>query len=272
MSLTVFILDHKRFPNILHHILPSLDTVACINQIIIAHSNTDYEKEKNEDFPLLKPNTIDITNRNGKQLIRIQDSELNDVYQCYRRWIWIERLAQQDLIANPCILTHDDDFVFAQGEIQRLLETWQQRKGLIICGDGGRSFSGSTYSFRQVNGPCNIAVGQSMIISISQVLQVTEIVRKCGIPPEILHEDDIVVSLILGEGDPVHYGIGMRKKHFPSRDARFHRPNHIALRIQSARYILSILKVSSSKPSCPPHSHSLSTIDDKLATSDPIDL
>lgn len=272
MSLTVFLLDYKRFPNILHHILPSLLNEGCINQIIIAHANTDYINENDEHFPLLQADAIDITNMNGKQIIRIQDSKLNDTYQCFRRWIWLNRLLLEGVIQNSYILTHDDDFVFMPGEIEQLLQLKLQNKGRIICGEGGRSFSGTTYSFRQIFARCNIAVGQSMLLEASSILDAYKVIQKAGIPPEILHEDDIVMSLLIGEGNAVHFGARTKKKYFTSPDARFLRPNHIALRIRTGQYIMQVLKVSSSKPNYLQRSHSPSTTDDMLLTSDPIDL
>lgn len=242
MSLTVFILDYKRFPTVLHHILPSLMSVDCINQIVIAHATTEYLDEKDNRFCQLEANEIRITNMNEKQLIRIQDSDLNDTYECYRRWIWIEKLVKDGLIQNPLLLTHDDDFIFADGEIERLVKL--KDKGIIVCGEGGRSSDGTSYSFRRHYGACNIALGQSMLLNTSSILEATALVQKHTIPPEILHEDDIVISFLIGKGNPVHYGAAIKKQYFITADARFRRPNHIALRLQTINYMLTLLKAS----------------------------
>jgi hypothetical protein len=270
MSLTVFLLDYQRFQNILHGILPALLQDSCVNQIIVCHGSFDYTKVHHEKFSRLEPNEIQLFEWEGKQIIRIQDP-FNDQYQCFRRWIWIDRLFKQGLLINHLVLTHDDDFVFFQGETCKLLDLWAQQKGVCVCGSGGRMFrEPSKYILRAVNGPCNIAVGQSMLLSVASVVQVCAEVEKMAIPLEILHEDDIVVSLLLGKGENVHYGYSCQKYSLPSPNARWHRPDHILRRNESAEWILTRLPVSSSTPNCPLHLHSPSTTDDRLLTSESI--
>jgi hypothetical protein len=154
----------------------------------------------------------------------------------------MERLFKQGLLQNDLLLTHDDDYMFRQGEISRLVTLWKEKKGICICGSGGRDYSlPQKYSFRSVNGPCRIAVGQSMLLSVSSVLEVSRRVSILDVPLDILHEDDIVVSLLLGKGNPVHFGLHSQKILLPSPNARWHRRDHIAKRNASADWILSHL-------------------------------
>ena len=271
MTLTVFLLDYKRFPNILQNILPSLLREPCVSQIVICHGSHDYEDFHHERFPPLQDNEIQIVEWEGKQILRIQDP-LNHQYECFRRWIWIDRLSKKGLLRNPLVLTHDDDFVFVSGEIPKLLELWSLQKGLCICGSGGRMFQEPfKYILRIVNGSCNIAVGQSMLLPVSLVVQVCAEVEQLKIPLEILHEDDVVVSLLVGKGNCVHYGYAAQKYSLPSPNARWHRPDHIQRRNRTADWILTHLSSASSTTNSPPHSRCPSTTDDTLQTSEPID-
>jgi hypothetical protein len=267
MTLTVFLLDYQRFSNILERILPALLHEECVSQIIICHGSHDYVSKAAPNFHRLEDNEMYTFEWKGKQILRIQDP-LNQDYQCFRRWIWIERMAQQGFLLNQLVLTHDDDFLFHPGEIFKLLEAWNQRKGICICGSGGRDYSlPSKYTFREMNGPCRIAVGQSILLSVGSVIDVSSKVKSWNIPLHILHEDDIVVSLILGKGEPLHYGVQAAKWLLPSPNARWKRRDHIVKRNETADWILIHLATASSMSNCPPHLRSLSTIGDKPLTS-----
>jgi hypothetical protein len=262
MFLTVFILDYQRFPNIVNSILPRLLLEPSVNQIIISHGSFAYENANHHLFPHLEQNEIQTFDLSGKQIVRIQD-DLNPVYECFRRWIWIEKLYKKNYIKNSYILTHDDDFYFQKGQIQRLFHA--RKKGICICGSGGRLLH--PYLIKSVNGPCPIAIGKSMLISVENVITVCQEVKRIGIPTYILHEDDIIVSLILGKGESVHYGVYVPKFVLPSPYARCFRTNHLMFREQTAIAVLRYIKAASLKPNYPPHLHSLSTTDDKLMTS-----
>jgi hypothetical protein len=80
-----------------------------------------------------------------------------------------------------------------------------------------------------------------MLLSVSSVLEVSRIVSILDVPLDILHEDDIVVSLLLGKGNPVHFGLHAQKILLPSPNARWHRRDHIVKRNASADWILSHL-------------------------------
>jgi len=268
MTLTVFILDYQRFTNIVRFILPKLLHTPFISQIILCHGSYEYEWEQDARFPRLEENEVQIVEWEGKQIIRIQDP-LNEHYQCYRRWIWIERLHKNGLLKNELLLTHDDDYMFYEGEIATMMSLWNQQKGLCICGSGGRNYSAPIkYRLRAANGPCNIAVGQSMLLSVSSILDACKQAEDMKIPPEILFEDDIVISLLVGKGRFVHYGVSARKKTLPSPNARWQRINHIQLRNKTADWILTRLADASLATNYPPHLHSQPTIDDTPPTSE----
>lgn len=254
MQITVFILDYQRFLNIARSILPRLLNEPLVNQIVICHGSYFYDSIKHPLFPRLSPNEIQQFDISGTQIIRIQDT-LNYTYQCFRRWIWIEKLYEKGYLQNSYILTHDDDFFFKEGEIQKIVDV--KDRGLCICGTGGR-FS-KPYRLQRVNGPCPIAVGQSMLLSVQNVLKVCHDVRTLKINPTILHEDDIVVSILLGKGEPLHYGISLNKHELPSPNARCRRSNHLILRDNTAKTILRYLQDALSPANSPLHSHSLET-------------
>ena len=127
----------------------------------------------------------------------------------------------------------------------------------------------------KINGSCSIAIGQSMLLSVSSVLDVCRHVEQMKIPLEILYEDDIVVSLLLGGGKPLHYGLSTRKYMLPSPNARWRRSNHLEQRNRSAAWILRYLEDASSISSSPPHLHSEATTADTpptLLTIEPLPL
>ena len=130
----------------------------------------------------------------------------------------------------------------------------------------------SNYILRIVNGPCNIAVGQSMLLPVSSVVHVCSLVEQLQIPLEILHEDDVVVSFLIGRGTFVHWGYAAQKYSLPSPNARWHRHDHIARRNRTADWILKCLAGVSSTTNFPQHLHFPSTTDDTLPTSEPIGL
>ena len=265
MHVTVFILDYQRFPNIAYSILPHLLNEPLVNQIIISHGSYFYENSNHPLFPRLSPNEIHEFDISGTQILRVQDN-LNPTYQCFRRWIWIEKLYEKGYLKNSFVLTHDDDFCFKEGGIQQILEL--RKKGICICGSGGRFYH--PYTLQSANGACPIAVGQSMLISIQNVLTVCKQVRTLGIRSIILYEDDIVVSLLLGKGKNLHYGIEIEKTILPSPKARWQRFNHLTLRNKTAEIVLRYLKEASSEPNSLQHLHSLSTISCTQGTSLPI--
>jgi hypothetical protein len=82
MTLTVFLLDYKRFPNILHKILPSLLSDSFVSQIVICHGSYDYDDFHHEKFPRLQENEVQIVEWEGKQVLRIQDP-LNSQYEIF---------------------------------------------------------------------------------------------------------------------------------------------------------------------------------------------
>ncbi len=269
MGLTVFLLDFHRFENIHKFILPKLLQEECVTQIVIAHGSYDYVGQ-NERFPRLEADEIKSFEWDGKQILRIQDT-LNDTYKCFRRWIWMERLSQRGLLLNDWILTHDDDFYFVKGQIERILSV--RDKGLCICGSGGRDYSQKDkYTYQRVEGLCRIALGQSILLSISSVLDVCRMVREFDVPPCILHEDDIVVSFLLGKGEPVHFGLSTHKILLESLSSQWKRPDHILSRNRTAYWILTRLQGVSLPTNFPPRSHSLSTIGGKQTTSQSIEL
>jgi hypothetical protein len=274
MSITVFILDYQRFPNIQRKILPSLLQEGCISQIVICHGSYHYDSIGDKRFPRLQEGEIQTFTIGHTQIIRIQDP-LNDTYECFRRWIWIEKLHKEKKLLNSLIFTHDDDIFFAPGEINKILQAWIQQKGLCICGDGGRNYKENLYTMDKINGSCSIAIGQSMLLSVSSVLDVCRHVEQMKIPLEILYEDDIVVSLLLGGGKPLHYGLSTRKYMLPSPNARWRRSNHLEQRNRSAAWILRYLEDASSISSSPPHLHSEATTADTpptLLTIEPLPL
>jgi hypothetical protein len=268
MTLTVFLLDYQRFANILHFILPKLLHDSSVSQIILSHGTYEYEWEQDPRFPRLEENEVQIFEWEGKQIIRIQDP-LNEQYQCYRRWIWIDRLYKNGLLKNELLLTHDDDYMFYEGEIANMISLWNQKKGICICGSGGRNYTVPIkYRLRAVNGPCNVVVGQSILLSISSVLEACRLVEELKIPEEILFEDDIVISFLVGKGEFVHFGYFARKLALPSPNARWQRANHIFLRNRTADWMITQLVNASLVPSCPPHLRFQPTTDDTLTTSE----
>jgi len=266
MTVTVFVLDYQRFLNILNKILPSLFKEDCVSQIIICHGSFEYEKANHERFPRLEQNEIQQFEWNSKQIIRIQDP-LNEKYKCYRRWIWIEELYAKNLLLNKVILTHDDDFLFAPGEIKNLYNIWIQRKELYSVGTGRNYTINFQYCMKDIIGTCQIIIGQSMLLSVSSVLDACRKARQMNIPIEILHEDDIVISLLVGNGESSHFGVKTIKKNLPAPNARMNRPDHVENRTKTLQWVLTHLGVDLSKPNCPLHLHSLSTTDDMLLTS-----
>jgi hypothetical protein len=254
MHITVFILDYQRFPNIASRILPQLLSEPLVNQIVICHGSYFYEHIRHPLFPRLSPNEIRQFDVSGTQILRIQDT-LNPTYQCFRRWIWVEKLYEKGYLQNSLLLTHDDDFIFQNGEVQRIVAL--KDKGICICGSGGRFYH--PYTLQSANGPCPIAVGQSMLLSVQNILKVCQDVRTLGIPSTVLYEDDIVVSLLLGQGKNLHFGVHLAKTMLPSPKSRWHRWNHLTLRNKTAECVLRYLQGALSLTNSPLHSHSLET-------------
>ena len=133
MSVTVFILDYQRFPNIQRKILPSLLQEGCISQIVICHGSYHYDSIGDKRFPRLQEGEIQTFTIGHTQIIRIQDP-LNDTYECFRRWIWIEKLHKEKKLLNSLIFTHDDDIFFAPGKLIRFCKHGFNKKDSVFAG------------------------------------------------------------------------------------------------------------------------------------------
>lgn len=189
-TVAVIILNYKRHVNVRDIILPSLINNPHVSTVIIAHGLR--ETVFGVDHPLEDEEIV----RDGK-VLHIGDFNANKLVCCWRRWNIIKRLKEQGILTEEYIHSQDDDLVFHDNYIPLLIQAYKQGRGILLSGSPCRNVTNGKYSFREITGPCNIALGRSIFTKIEIICKTVEKADKLKIPNEIIKFcDDICLSFL----------------------------------------------------------------------------
>lgn len=234
-SFPVLILNWMRPGNIRDHILPALMKEEIVSKIIIAHGNpeTIFGVEKLADGEIV---------RQGK-VWHIGNYASNTALKCFRRWELIRHLRREGLLEEECILVQDDDIVFNSGEIEKFIPAYEEKKGILITGSGGRNIVSGKYVLGNIYGKCDITIGQSIYGNIDTICNAVDEIYKRNIPVDLyVYEDDITLSYFtLPDGriqNRQHYCLKLTMKHLPQNNAVSMRPDHLNRRNRTLTYLL----------------------------------
>lgn len=228
----VLILNYMRPDNIKNHIIPNLLNEPIVSKIIIAHGKRDtiFNVDSLEDGEI---KTID-------NILHIGNYSENVFFRCFRRWNLIHKLKNLGILTEECILVQDDDYYFKQGEIEKLLLPYQQKKGILISGFQGRILSNNSYNFYGYNGNSDIVIGRSIFGSIQTIYNAVEQIRKSNIPINIIkYEDDITISFFTSgkKFNKKHFGLKLNAIELPSPNGVCQRPNHLEQRNNTVKFL-----------------------------------
>jgi len=188
-NITVCILNYKRPQNLIHDILPKLESNQNISLIVIGHGNP--AAVFGLDKPLKQNNYI-----MKDKILHVGNYEENATYCCWRRWALIKLLVDRQIIKTKYIFSQDDDILFEPGEIERMLKAHQSNKGILISGAPGRNTLNDAYSYAHVSGRCEIVLGRAIFGKTETIYNAVASAEKLSIPLEILKEDDICISFL----------------------------------------------------------------------------
>lgn len=228
----VLILNYMRPNNIKNHIIPSLLNEQIVSRIIIAHG----KKDTIFGVDSLEDNEIKVVDN----ILHIGNYSENDSFRCFRRWNLIHKLKNMDILTEECILVQDDDYYFKQGEIEKLLVPYQQKKGVLISGFQGRIILNNSYNYRGYSGSSDIVIGRSIFGDIQTIYNAVEEIRKSNIPINIIkYEDDITISFFTSEKkfNKKHFGLLLNIIELPCPHGVCQRHNHLAQRNNTVRFL-----------------------------------
>jgi len=236
-TVAVIILNYKRHVNLRDIILPSLLNNLLVSTIIIAHGLR--ETVFGVDHTLEDEEMV----RNGK-IIHIGDFKANELVCCWRRWKIVKRLKEQGILREQYIHSQDDDLVFDSNHIPLLIQSYKQRRGILLSGSLCRNLANGKYSFKEIAGPCNIVIGRSIFTKIEIICKAVEKAEKLKIPNEILKQDDISMSFLTLDSinDYIlmkHCSIPCISVNLAQNDALCRHPDHSRRRNATVNYFLS---------------------------------
>jgi hypothetical protein len=186
-KITVCILNYKRPQNLIHDILPRLESNPNISLIVIAHGNPAAVFGLSN--PLLQNNYV-----LKDKILHVGNYEQNANTCCWRRWALIKLLVDREIITTKYIFSQDDDILLADGEIENLLKAHTENKGILIGGTSGyNSKNGTT---QPVSGPCEIVSGRAIFGATKTIYNAVIEAERRRIPIEILKNDDICISFL----------------------------------------------------------------------------
>jgi len=208
-----------------------------VSKIIIAHGNpgTIFGIESLADGEIIRQGNV----------WHIGNYASNAAVKCFRRWELIRKLRQDGLLEEECILVQDDDIVFGKGEIAKFVELYEERKGILITGSGGRNVAYGKYVFTQIYGKCDIAIGQSIYGNVGTICGAVDEIYRRNIPSDLYsYEDDITMSYFtLADGrlqDRQHYSVKLALRALSQNNAVCARPDHLQRRNRTLAYLLGL--------------------------------
>jgi hypothetical protein len=238
-SIAVIILNYKRQQNISDIILPQLVNNKHVSTVIIAHGlhNTVF----GVDRPLEDEEII----RNGK-VLHIGNFKANDKFCCWRRWKLIKELKDKGILTEEYIHSQDDDLVFDHLTIPRLLDIYNEGRGILVSGVPARNTINGIYTYKGINGSCNIVLGRSIFTKVDIICKAVEKANALRIPNEILKQDDICISYISLDNvsDYIamkHYSVKCIFRELPANDALSSREDHTKRRNNAIEYFQKVL-------------------------------
>lgn len=238
-SFPVLILNWMRPGNIRNHILPALMKEDIVSKIIIAHGNpeTIFGVEKLADGEIIRQ----------EKVWHIGNYASNTALKCFRRWELIRRLRREGLLEEECILVQDDDIVFNRSEIEKFIPAYEEKKGILITGSGGRNIVSGKYVLGNIYGKCDITIGQSIYGNIDTICKAVDEIYNRNIPSDLyIYEDDITISYFtLTDGNiqnKQHYCVKLNMRHLPQNNAVSMRPDHLNRRNRTLTYLLNTQK------------------------------
>ena len=233
-TIAVLILNYKRPRNVQTIILPSLVSNPLVSTIIIAHglqSTVFGIGNKLADGEIVK---------NGK-ILHIGNFKENEDVGCFRRWRLIKQLKENGQLNETYIHSHDDDLVFDLTAFPILLQSYEEGKGILICGTPGRIYSNNQYLFKDVKENCSIALGRSIFTTVDIICKAVTKASLSNIPNEILKQDGICLSflsLASPSQEDKHYSIECKYRDLPSNDALSNQKDHVMKRNNALRYFI----------------------------------
>jgi hypothetical protein len=182
--------------------------------------------------------------RDGK-ILHVGNFKANDEVCCWRRWKLIKELREKGILKETYIHSQDDDLLFDTNTICNLLHAYNQGKGILLSGSPCRKVENGKYSFTQIKGPCNIALGRSIFTNVEIICKAVEKADKLKIPNEIIKFcDDICVSFLCLDNisDHIlmkHCSIPCIFRDLASNDALCAKPEWNTIRNKAVNYFLS---------------------------------
>jgi len=231
MKIPVLILNYKRAHNIQHYIIPSLLQNTLVSKIIIAHGlkDTVFGIDSLEDGEIKQVDNI----------LHIGNFSENANYRCFRRWNLIQTLKKSGMLTEECILVQDDDYFFREGEIEKIVCAYKEKKGTLISGHVGRRIVNNTYTYFQKIESCDVVIGRSIFGNIQKICDAVEDIHRLNIHPNILFEDDIIISFFTSNKkfNNTHYSLRLSIQELPSNDAVCMQTGHLARRNRTVQYL-----------------------------------
>ena len=242
-TVAVIVLNYKRQNNVKNVILPSLIKNPHVSTIIIAHGLP--ESVFGVDHPLEDEEIV----RDGK-VLHIGNFSGNSEFCCWRRWKLIKKLKDDGVLNERFVHSQDDDILFDEGTISSFIRAFNERKGILLSGAPCRNITNGKYDFKQIKGPCNIAIGRSIFTEIEIICKAVEKQPSLNIPGDIIkYCDDVCLSFlsldnILNYTLKNHFSLPCKFKDLANNDAVCSRPDWKNLRdlavsfmIQSSNYL-----------------------------------
>ena len=218
--------------NIINHIIPSLLKEQNVSKIIIAHGKRDtvFGVDNLEDGEIKEVNNI----------LYIGNYSENDSFRCFRRWNLIHKLKNLGILTEECILIQDDDYYFKQGEIEKLIISYQEKNGILISGFEGRNLLKNIYNYNGYSGKSDIVIGRCIFGNTEVICNAVEEIIKLNIPVNIKYEDDITISFFTGgkQFNKNHFGLKLDVVELPCPNAVCDRPDHLKQRNNTVRFLI----------------------------------
>ena len=234
MSIAVIVLNYNRKANVENRILPSLLKEKCVSTIIVAHG----AKQNVFGVPDLQDGEIKMIDK----VWHVGDFSNNDQYRCFRRWELIYNLQKKDLLKEEYIFSQDDDLVFKNGEIAKLLN--HTSKGKLLSGVFGRNISNNTYNVKNFKGAVDIVIGRSILGKVSDIVVAVQQIKDLNIPTDSMMEDDITLCFFILDNYQIdskqHFSLPLQHNELPAPGAVSLRKNHLERRNRTLSYLMNL--------------------------------